>query len=69
MAKQKTASKEQIHLETERVQVGSELENLRAAMLNEVDTEPDDFRAGKDGCTHRCAGAADAGHRARPARD
>ena len=42
MAKQKTASKEQIHLETERVQVGSELENLRAAMLNEVDTEPDE---------------------------
>jgi DnaK suppressor protein len=42
MAKQKTLSKEQTHLEAERVQVGSELENLRAAMLNEVDTEPDE---------------------------
>ncbi len=42
MAKQKSLSKEQTHLEAERVQVGSELENLRAAMLNEVDTEPDE---------------------------
>lgn len=42
MAKQKALSKEQAHLEAERVQVGSELENLRAAMLNEVDTEPDE---------------------------
>ena len=42
MAKQKTLSKEQTHLEAERVQVGSELENRRAAMLNEVDTEPDE---------------------------
>lgn len=42
MAKQKGLSKEQAHLEAERVQVGSELENLRAAMLNEVDTEPDE---------------------------
>ena len=42
MAKQKTLSKEQVHLEAERVQVGSELENLRAAMLNEADTEPDE---------------------------
>lgn len=42
MAKQKTLSKEQTHLEAERVQVGAELENLRAAMLNEVDTEPDE---------------------------
>ncbi len=42
MAKQETLSKEQIHLEAERIQVGSELENLRAAMLNEVDTEPDE---------------------------
>lgn len=42
MAKQKTLNKEQAHLEAERVQVGAELENLRAAMLNEVDTEPDE---------------------------
>jgi len=42
MAKQKSLSKEQTHLEAERVQVGAELENLRAAMLNEVDTEPDE---------------------------
>lgn len=42
MTKQPTLSKEQAHLEGERVQVGSELENLRAAMLNEVDTEPDE---------------------------
>lgn len=42
MAKQPILSKEQSHLEGERVQVGSELENLRAAMLNEVDTEPDE---------------------------
>ena len=42
MAKQPTLSKEQAHLEGERVQVASELSNLRAAMLNEVDTEPDE---------------------------
>lgn len=42
MAKQKTLSKERTHLEGERAQVGTELSNLRAAMLNEVDTEPDE---------------------------
>ncbi|HRJ44076.1 MAG: TraR/DksA C4-type zinc finger protein [Caldilineaceae bacterium] len=42
MAKKKIVSKEQIHLEGEREQVTSELNNLRSAMLNEVDTEPDE---------------------------
>ncbi|MBX3051464.1 MAG: TraR/DksA C4-type zinc finger protein [Caldilineaceae bacterium] len=41
MAKKNT-SKEQTHLEGERAQVASELENLRSAMLNEVDVEPDE---------------------------
>jgi len=42
MAKKKVVSKEQVHLEGEREQVTTELNNLRTAMLNEVDTEPDE---------------------------
>ena len=42
MAKKQTVSKETTHLQGERKQVLSELENLRSAMLNEVDTEPDE---------------------------
>ncbi len=42
MAKKQTVSKEAAHLQGARTQVLSELENLRSAMLNEVDTEPDE---------------------------
>ncbi|RLT45383.1 MAG: hypothetical protein DWI57_00760 [Chloroflexi bacterium] len=42
MAKKQAVSKEATHLQGERIQVLSELENLRSAMLNEVDTEPDE---------------------------
>lgn len=42
MAKKKGTAKEQAQLETERRQVMSELDNLRSAMLNEVDVEPDE---------------------------
>lgn len=42
MAKKPTLNKERTHLEAEREQVAGELSNLRAAMLNEVDTEPDE---------------------------
>lgn len=42
MAKKSSMSKEAAHLQGERTQVLSELENLRSAMLNEVDTEPDE---------------------------
>ena len=42
MAKKETMTKETAHLEGERKQVLAELANLRSAMLNEVDTEPDE---------------------------
>jgi len=42
MAKKRTVSKETARLEAERQKVMSELENLRLAMLNEVDVEPDE---------------------------
>jgi len=42
MAKKLSMNKEAAHLQGERTQVLSELENLRSAMLNEVDTEPDE---------------------------
>jgi len=42
MAKKPTLRKEVAHLQSEQKQVQEELVNLRAAMLNEVDTEPDE---------------------------
>lgn len=42
MAKKPSVKKETAHLESERRQVMGELENLRSAMLNEVDVEPDE---------------------------
>ncbi len=42
MAKKQVLDKETAFLQNERSQVLSELENLRSAMLNEVDTEPDE---------------------------
>jgi DnaK suppressor protein len=42
MAKKQTMRKEVAHLQSEQKQVQEELVNLRAAMLNEVDTEPDE---------------------------